>query len=316
MTASRDLAIRRAEAKAEILRRVAAGEQTQAVCADHGVHVATVSRWTAADPAFAEGLAAARATGLFVRSRMFRAGAADQVLARLAAGQPLRVIGADPAMPSVATIRHWMRTQIAFGEEARRIIKDRQALRAQLLKTPGPHRPNAVAPPVAGVFDPDLADQVVLRVARGTALKRLRRADPAMPAYPVILAWRRAQPDFDAALRFATRMARSVRARARRHAALPPLIEAIREGHTVGSAAGRHGLPPRRTLCAWIAQDSDFARRLAAAYDDREELIADLMADAVQDHPGLSARALRHRLAPLTRLQRLARRRPGKKWLR
>lgn len=313
----RDLAIRRAEAKAEILRRVAAGERIQAVCADHGVHVATVSRWTAADPAFAEGLAAARAAGRFARSRMWRADAAAQVLARLAAGEPLRAIAADPAMPGPSTIRWWMQTQPAFGEEARRIIKMRQAFRAQRLKAPPPPAPDApgATAPTAHTFDPDLADQVVLRVARGARCRSLRRADPAMPAYPVIRAWRRAEPDFDAAVRFAIRMGRTARARARRHAALPPLIEAIREGHTVRSAAGRHGLPPRRTLTHWIAQDSDFARRLAAAYDDREDLIADLIADTLDDHPAASPRALRPRLGPLLRLRGLAGRRPGKKWL-
>ncbi len=273
----RELAIRRAEAKAGILRRLAAGERIQAICADHGVHVATVSRWAGRDPAFAEGLAA---------------------------GEPLRAIAADPAMPGAATIRHWMQTQVVFGEEARRIIKDRQGLRAQLLKPRGP-----------ATFDPDLADQVVLRVARGTGLKRLRRADPAMPAYPVILAWRRARPEFDAALAFATRMGRTARARARRMSALEPLVDAIRQGHTVRSAAGRRGLPPRRTLCDWIARDPAFAQRLAAAYDDREERLADLLTDAIDASPSLSARDLRRRLAPLLRQRGQARRRPGRKWL-
>lgn len=300
----RELAIRRAEAKAGILRRLAAGERIQAICADHGVHVATVSRWAGRDPAFAEGLAAAKANGVFVRGRMFREAVAARVLARLAAGEPLRAIAADPAMPGAATIRHWMQTQVVFGEEARRIIKDRQALRAQLLKPRGPTG-----------FDPDIADQVVLRVARGTGLKRLRRADPAMPAYPVILAWRRARPEFDAALAFATRMGRTARAKARRLAALEPLVDAIRQGHTVRSAAGRRGLPPRRTLCDWIARDPAFAQRLAAAYDDREERLADLLTDAIDASPDLSARDLRRRLAPLLRRRGQARRRPGKTWL-
>jgi hypothetical protein len=319
MPSSRDLAIRRAEAKAEILRRVAAGERTQAVCADHGVHVATVSRWAAADPAFAEGLADARAKGLFVRSRMFRADVADQVLARLAAGQPLRAIGADPAMPGPATLRHWMQTQVAFGEEARRIIKDRQALRAQRLKAPASDpaptsdRPDAAAPPVAHLFDPGLADQVVLRIARGARCRHLRRDDPALPGYKVIRAWRRAQPDFDAAVRFAIRMGRTARAKARRDAALEPLARAIRQGHTISSAAGRRGLPPRRTLCAWIARDPEFARRLAQAYDAREDLLAHLLDEAILATP--SRRALRQTGSPLPRLHGQAARRPGRKWL-
>lgn len=295
---------RRGRAKAEILRRVAAGEQIGAVCADHGLHVATVSRWTAVDTGFAAELVSAKRLGAWMRGRAFREAQGQAVLARLGAGETLTAIAADPAMPGMGTIRWWMQTQVVFGEEARRLIKMHQAERARRLKTRGPE-----------AWDPALADQVVLRVARGTGCKHLRRRDPAMPAYPVILAWRRAHPEFDDAVRFAIRMGRTARAKGRRMAALEPLCDAIREGHTLRSAAGRRGLPPRRTLCGWIARDPAFARRLATAYDDREEVLAELITDALQASPGLSLRALRQRLGPLLRQRGQAARRPGRQWL-
>src|SRR5687767_2898098 len=94
--------------KAEILRRVAAGETLKAVCAAPGMpRPRTVYGWTWTDASFDEGLAAAVRRGRWVRCHAFHEDQARAFLVRLAAGEPVTELVRDADMPNEKTLLYW-----------------------------------------------------------------------------------------------------------------------------------------------------------------------------------------------------------------
>jgi hypothetical protein len=133
------------ELGAEICARVAAGESVAAICRDEGMPNATsVHDWSRKDPEFGEAYrAAARQAQLdrrradverFARARDNRGRWSTytpemgvEICARIAEGQTLVAIAADPAMPCAATILNWARRVPEFADayaEARQLAAD------------------------------------------------------------------------------------------------------------------------------------------------------------------------------------------------
>jgi hypothetical protein len=134
------------ELGAEICARVAAGESVAAVCRGEGMpHATSVLRdWVRREPEFGEALRAAQREARLDQRRADIARFAKardnrgrwstytpetgvEICARIADGQSLIAIAADPAMPSAATILYWARRVPEFADayaEARQLAAD------------------------------------------------------------------------------------------------------------------------------------------------------------------------------------------------
>lgn len=106
-----------------ILARVADGESLVAICGEAGMPSRnTVTRWAREHPKIGEALARARAEGGRVglsrggAPRRFCWGTAEEIFTRVAEGESLTAICADPAMPHATTVARWRRYEPKFGE--------------------------------------------------------------------------------------------------------------------------------------------------------------------------------------------------------
>jgi len=116
-----------------ICARVASGESQMALCAEAGMPSrATLRRWVQAMPKFAAELQAAREAGGVARTNgrlsTFCQATADEIFRRLAEGEPLISICADPAMPCFSTVYYW-RKQFPDFAAAMRTAREIQAER-------------------------------------------------------------------------------------------------------------------------------------------------------------------------------------------
>lgn len=104
----------------EILRRTAAGESMRAICRDPTMPAPhTVGRWTQERPEFAANLLAAReaAGGPFRGGRTtYCVATVEAICARVAAGEALIRICADPDMPVAATVYAWRDKHVEFND--------------------------------------------------------------------------------------------------------------------------------------------------------------------------------------------------------
>lgn len=132
-----------------ILERVAAGESVLQVCRGAAMpHPTTVYAWTRERAGFGAALAEAQKTARVAARIADRARAAaraaagrdgrgrwstytpemgETICARLADGESLKAIGADPEMPCAATILNWARAYPEFGDayaQARQMMAD------------------------------------------------------------------------------------------------------------------------------------------------------------------------------------------------
>lgn len=293
----------RAQLKARIIERVAAGETVKAACAEPGMpDPASIQVWRRADPAFAADLAEARRRGQWARRFAFDEAVAAAFLARVAAGERIRDLLAKPGMPSQAAYRYWSRTQVAFQAELWRLRAVSYARR----KRPRPYRH----------FDPSIADRMLVRVARGEPWRRMLETDPAMPCRVVVYRWRAQEPEWDAALRIAFRVGRLARERARSKARCSPeLVEEIgariASGGSLRSLARDADMPSARTLYKWAARFPEFAAEIQRASDVRTWWYEDQMLEIARRNGPLGLAATKAEAAPLQRqLNRLAKR-PG-----
>lgn len=293
--------------KLDILERIDAGEQLMTICADPALPCyGSVYAWTRADPAFAAALADARRRAGHVRRLAFDEAKARAIVARVAAGEKLVSVLRDPGMPTRRVCAYWRATQAHFQEELWRLHglrrqEDARRLRARF-------RP----------FDQDLADRIMIRVARGEPLQRVLTSDPALPGRPVLTRWRRERPEYDRLLRLAIGMGRGRQGAARRRLT-PELTEAILggivEGESLAGLGRRPDMPSAATLYGWVARDREFAREIAQACDHREDWYRDQLVEIADQAGSLGVAEARRRMAPL--LRRLGRltKRPGKRWL-
>lgn len=294
--------------KAEILRRVAAGETLRAVCAAPGMpRPRTVFGWTWTDKSFDDALAEAQRKGRWLRHRAFDEDKARAFLARLAAGEPIGRLVEAPGMPNALTLAHWRAEQGQFGAEVLRLVRMHRAARAAAR---GEARRARYRP-----WTEEDGDRVLVRLARGEPIAGLARADPTLPEPWLIHRWRHESREFAHDLAVTLKTARRRRparhARLRREAVVEALLEAIAQGGTFSSLQGQNGLPTRQTLARWVRNDRAFAEAIAQACRDREEGLVAAQLDILARAGAMSDAKLRRLLAPLRRRVASLRTRPG-----
>lgn len=271
-----------------------------ALCAQLGMpSYGSVYAWARAEPDFAATLAAARRKGAFIRRLAFDEAKSQVLLTRLRAGEPITQILRDPAMPSRRVYAYWRATQAPFAQEVHRLNQIRADARAQR----GRDRRR--------LFDPALADAIVVRASRGEPLEAMLNSAAGLPCRGVVARWRRMQPEFDQALVIALRIGRRrVRMTGGCTPALTELIaDEIRQGESLSSLGRRPDLPCATTLYAWVRKQPAFAAQIAQACEDREDWFTDQVM-MLADGPGPFAERYRQIAALKRRLGRLQHR-PG-----
>jgi hypothetical protein len=123
------------------------------------------------------------------------------ICARVAAGESVRAVCRDAAMPSAQVLYKWARNVPAFGAafaEARRAARRDRADRAQERREGRWRRWKGLRPHAGGRpsgYGPGVAQAICARLMAGESLKAIcARAD--MPAAVTVYGWLRAYPDF------------------------------------------------------------------------------------------------------------------------
>ena len=257
--------------KLEIIARVAAGQRlkTEVCAAPDMPGYPTVYLWGRADPTFAAELKEARRRADWRRRFGFDETLARAVVVRLGAGETLRQVIADPAMPSRRTLAYWRGQQGHFAEAMAHV----KAARADNWR----FRNSARFRP----FDPGLGDRVIERVLRGEPLPRALAADPALPSPKVFARWRRENREFDRLLTEALAVGGRVRRRVKRpsprctEALASRIMQRLARGASLAGLGREPGFPSARTLYAWKRDNPEFARAVAIGEMGRDDLMAD-----------------------------------------
>lgn len=253
------------ELKAEIARRTARGERLKDICAPEGMpSAAAVLGWRRRDPLFDREMADAMALGR-TRRDAFDPAVAKALLDRLSAGEALAAVVRDPAMPSWRRLRLWRATAPGFAEALGLQAEGKAGIRIQRLR----ERRRA--------FDQAAADRIIVGLNRGEGLRALLNGDPSLPSAATVARWRRENREFDALVRLILAAWARKRARARlfSEALQEAVLARIVEGHSFNSLSRLPGMPCRKTLGTWVRTRPDFAREVAQACEDREDIFAD-----------------------------------------
>lgn len=108
------------ELSAPFLERLAAGESVKSICGDPEMAAwSTVQRWLRLEPDFRERFVAAREAGGGVRKggvSTYDPVICEMICERLAEGEPLIRICAEPGTPSVGTVFNWLKAHAEFRE--------------------------------------------------------------------------------------------------------------------------------------------------------------------------------------------------------
>lgn len=135
---------------------------------------------------------------------------ADAIVARAAAGESVRSVCQDPAMPSGDTVYKWARQRPEFGDRlraARAEVAEARAWRAEQKRLGGwLKRKRAARGGPTGSYSEALAEKVCHGLLEGRSLTAVCRA-PGMPAPATVYKWRRERPDFARDYRMARQMA-------------------------------------------------------------------------------------------------------------
>jgi hypothetical protein len=245
-----------------VLERVAAGEFIKEICGEPDMPCAeSVTGWARREPEFGAALATAKARGAHRRRWAFDEARAGALLARLAAGESIGAVLADPAMPSPAVYRYWRATHGEFAEAVGRLNAVKAAEKAARMR----RRRRG--------YDAALAATILARVWEGRPLRRVLAADPALPCLSVLARWRREVPEFDAALKGCLRKAGLRRAAGRLHSPelQEEICERIAEGATFRTLARDLAMPCAGTLSNWMRTKPGFFNAVAEACAWREQ---------------------------------------------
>ncbi|HEX3700224.1 MAG TPA: hypothetical protein VHV27_06070 [Phenylobacterium sp.] len=122
----------------------------------------------------------------------------ELVLARIAAGETVRQLTADPRMPSYATVYRWTHMIAEFGE-AYRAVRLERCVEAQLMDALTPRAPSRRAwyagPP--STYTPAKARTICAAIKKGASLSEVLRR-PGMPSSKAIYVWMKRRPAFKA----------------------------------------------------------------------------------------------------------------------
>lgn len=180
------MAVRRGAAIREVLRRPEFPNRRR------------LKRWKSERPDFAEALQAASAVARKIRLRkwaFYDETIADEIIARVAFGEFVADVEADPTLPSRPILARWRRMRPDFDK----------ALRAAKLS--GRHHRLHNPRRLTGVLFDDILD----RLASGACLRDVAR-DPKMPCYSTLMYWQARNPEFARMVAWARAMGRETRA--------------------------------------------------------------------------------------------------------
>lgn len=134
---------------------------------------------------------------------------ADAIVARVEAGESVRSVCRDRAMPSGDTVYKWARREPEFAARiraAREAADEPRAWRAEQRRLGGwLKRKRNVRGGPPGSYTEALADKVCVALLEGRSLTDVCRA-PGMPAPATVYKWRRERPEFARAYRIAREM--------------------------------------------------------------------------------------------------------------
>lgn len=228
----------------------------------------TLRKWAREDPMFASVIAEGqRLRGL--RERWpFDAAAAQDLLHRIRLGEPLTWLLRQPGRPHRRVLNAWKRQDPAFAAE----LEAAKAFADPSRRRYGRRRARMR-------FDQDVADRIMLAVLRGATLPQLGR-DPTLPSPIGLERWRKADPEFDAAMRSAMKIGHHARGRARAEAACSPTItdrvgRRIADGASLSSLGRDPDMPSPTTLYKWVRDRPAFAQEVARACEFRDWMLSD-----------------------------------------
>lgn len=117
------------------------------------------------------------------------------ILERIAEGDTMRAITADPRMPAYCTVFRWMQVVPPFGREVRkvraRLARARRAARDRARASKAPARRGGRR----STYSEAVAEALLERIEDGASVSEVVR-EPGMPSFKALYAWLRARPDF------------------------------------------------------------------------------------------------------------------------
>lgn len=132
---------------------------------------------------------------------------ARAILARMARGETIRSITADPAMPSYATLFHWLKVHAEFGEAYRALRRElaeerieRWELRRRSAEVWGPHKAKVEGKRWwrrgrPSSFTREKGEAVCALLREGWTMMAIN-ARPEMPSAKVVYRWLKTEPEF------------------------------------------------------------------------------------------------------------------------
>ena len=285
--------------QARVIERLEAGMMLKTLGTLEGFpSTSTLHRWKRADEGFARRIKAAQAWGRGVQrgnrnaAELYDAVKAEALLAQVRLGVPIGRLWRSHGWPGRRVLRLWKRMRPEFAVELA------AAMRAARTFRDLPHP-----------YDEAKADAVVLACAKGGSLREVLRAT-GMPSWPAVQRWKKAHPEFAAALRTAHAACHRARMAAKRRDT-PEVTDAV-EAHLVAGGSLNTvprgvGIPKPSRLYRWKKTRPEFARRIAEAEAWRDEEKADRQLDkdlriAAEGSPAeirAALRAMRRRTASL-----------------
>jgi hypothetical protein len=101
---------------------------------------------------------------------------AQRVLDRIAAGELLRDLWRDPAMPTRGDLKRWRQADPSFEDQLRAVVNRARARRMT-------------------TYDADVADEICEGLCEGLSLRQIC-ADPAMPSLTTVYLWLHERVEF------------------------------------------------------------------------------------------------------------------------
>lgn len=237
----------------------------------------------------------------------------EAFLARVAAGDSVRALLARPGMPSQRQYPAWRAWGLFRQGPVDRLadaLAAGKAARARLAKAGrgrGRFRP----------YDRKVGERLYVKLWMGRAtLREILRSEREFPSLSVLARWRREQPEFDGMLTFVIGEWKRKAGAPWRGRYSPELAEGVLDGIVAGGSLrslgdGRPDLPCARTLYSWVRTRPDFARAVAQACEDREDIYVDRIVEIARLAPVIGAREARRRMGPLKQQLTRLRKRPG-----
>jgi hypothetical protein len=257
-----------AETQARVIDRVERGWSLRRLQHEPGFpSAALVQHWARKDPGFRVRLQRA-IEWRRVRHRpaapwhgSFDFVCAERLLARVRAGESLFRLTEEGGFPYWKKLRVWRRERPEFEAALQAAMAEGRTARRR-----GARRRWAA-------FDQAAADQIIVRVSRGEALRAIAGPRSGLPCLQIIRRWRRENRAFGGAMEVAVRVGWRRRGAARRgpgEALTGKIVEAIARGASLRALAARPDMPDGATLWRWLRDDPGFCRAVAEASRDRD----------------------------------------------